>query len=398
MLFVIGLILFIGLVVLHELGHFWAARRNGVDVEEFGIFFPPRLWKKRMKKGWDFTINALPLGGFVKLKGETDSDRRPGSFGAASDWAKTKIMLAGVAVNLVTAVVLFTILALIGMPKVIDNQFTVVRDTKVIHNEVRIGFVETSSPAAKAGLKDQDTIVAIGLPTAAVADCTSAPCNAQTVKSAKDVRSITEDLLAKSDQVVVVIMRDGTRKVIAVTPNSLEAVAASEKTDKPIGYLGVVPSEYSLQRSTWSAPIVAVGLTGQLTAMTFQGLGKAIAGLGGMVAGTVTGNTSARQNAQAEASSQVSGPLGIFMILKSGSSLGFQYMLLIIAVISLTLAIMNVLPIPALDGGRLFVMGISRLTKKPLTPKMEENIYATGFVLLITLIIVVTIVDVRRFF
>lgn len=398
MLFVIGLILFIGLVVLHELGHFWAARRNGVDVEEFGIFFPPRLWKKRMKKGWDFTINALPLGGFVKLKGETDSDRRPGSFGAASDWAKTKIMLAGVAVNLVTAVVLFTVLALIGMPKVIDNQFTVARDTKVIHNEVRIGYVETSSPAAKAGLKDQDTIVAIGLPTTAVAGCTSAPCNAQTVKSAKDVRSITEDLLAKSDQVVVVIMRDGTRKVIAVTPNSLEAVAASEKTDKPIGYLGVVPSEYSLQRSTWSAPIVAVGLTGQLTAMTFQGLGKAIAGLGGIVAGTVTGNTSARQNAQAEASSQVSGPLGIFMILKSGSSLGFQYMLLIIAVISLTLAIMNVLPIPALDGGRLFVMGISRLTKKPLTPKMEENIYATGFVLLITLIIVVTIVDVRRFF
>lgn len=398
MLLAIGIILFIGLVVVHELGHFWAARRNGVEVEEFGIFFPPRLWKKRMKNGWDFTINALPLGGFVKLKGETDSDRRPGSFGAASDWAKTKIMLAGVAVNLVTAVVLFMILALIGMPKLIDNQFTVASDTKVSHQEVRINYVESGSPAAKAGLQAQDRIVAIGLPTAAVPGCASAPCQAQTVRSATDVKSITKTLLAKSDQLAVVFVRNGERKVVAVTPNSLAKVAASEKTDKPIGYLGVVPVEYTLQRSTWSAPVVAVGLTGQLTAMTFQGLGRAVAGLGGIIAGAVTGNTDARQQAQTQASDQVSGPLGIFMILKSGSSLGFQYMLLIIAVISLTLAVMNVLPIPALDGGRLFVMGISRVTKKPLTPKMEESIYATGFLLLITLIIIVTIVDVRRFF
>src|SRR5664279_4348127 len=107
-LFIIGIVLFIGLVVVHEAGHFWAARRNGVEIEEFGIFFPPRLWKKRMKNGWDFTINLLPLGGFVKLKGENDSDKRPGSFGAASDLAKAKIMLAGVAVNLVTVFLLFT--------------------------------------------------------------------------------------------------------------------------------------------------------------------------------------------------------------------------------------------------------------------------------------------------
>lgn len=105
-LLIIGLILFVGLVVLHELGHFWVAKRNGVEVEEFGIFFPPTLWRKKMKGGWDFTINAIPLGGFVKLKGEFDADRRKGSFGAASFLAKAKIMLAGVFVNLVTAVAL----------------------------------------------------------------------------------------------------------------------------------------------------------------------------------------------------------------------------------------------------------------------------------------------------
>ena len=83
-LLILGLILFIGLVVVHEFGHFIAARRNGVDVEEFGIFFPPTLFRRKTKGGWDFTINALPLGGFVKLKGEHDSDTEKGSFGAAS--------------------------------------------------------------------------------------------------------------------------------------------------------------------------------------------------------------------------------------------------------------------------------------------------------------------------
>src|SRR6266581_4953519 len=108
-LLVIGILLFIGLVVVHEFGHFIAARRNGVEVEEFGIFFPPRLYRRKTKAGWDFTINLLPLGGFVRLKGEHDSDTKPGTFGAASLWVKSKIMAAGVAMNLVTALVLFTI-------------------------------------------------------------------------------------------------------------------------------------------------------------------------------------------------------------------------------------------------------------------------------------------------
>jgi regulator of sigma E protease len=162
--------------------------------------------------------------------------------------------------------------------------------------------------------------------------------------------------------------------------------------------LGVEPTEFSLQRSTWSAPIVAVGLSAQFTALTYQGLGHALAGLGGIFAGAVTGNHDARENAQTTASSQVSGPVGIFVILKDGSLLGYQFMLLIIAIISLTLAIMNVLPIPALDGGRLFVTLISRATKKRISPQTEEAIYGTGFAVLMLLIIVITVVDIKRFF
>src|ERR1700740_229118 len=95
LLLVVGILLFIGLVVVHEFGHFIVARRNRVEVEEFGIFFPPRLYKHRTKAGWDFSINLLPLGGFVRLKGEHDSDTAKGTFGAASLMAKSKIMAAG---------------------------------------------------------------------------------------------------------------------------------------------------------------------------------------------------------------------------------------------------------------------------------------------------------------
>src|SRR5438270_10713905 len=142
LLFVVGIVLFIGLVVVHEWGHFIVARRNGVEVEEFGIFFPPRLYTRKTKAGWLFSINALPLGGFVRLKGEHDSDTAPGSFGAASLWVKSKIMAAGVLMNLATALVLLTILALVGMPKLIPNQYTVKSDTKLITQPVIINEVE----------------------------------------------------------------------------------------------------------------------------------------------------------------------------------------------------------------------------------------------------------------
>ena len=144
--------------------------------------------------------------------------------------------------------------------------------------------------------------------------------------------------------------------------------------------------------------MVAVGFSAQLTKLTFQGLGHALQGLGSIFAGAATGNSAARQHGQAAASSQVSGPVGIFVVLKDGSALGYQFMLLIIAVISLTLAIMNVLPIPALDGGRLWITLFTRAIKRPLSPKREEVINLAGFVTLMLLIIAITVVDVRRFF
>lgn len=385
---ILGIVLFLSLVIIHELGHFWVAKRNGVKPEEFGVFFPPRLWKKRMKGGWDFSVNLLPLGGFVKLKGEHDSDTAKGSFGAATDRAKAKIMLAGVALNLVTALGLFTVLAWTGMPNIpalINNQFTVKSDTKVIHRSALAGLVEPGSPAAKAGLQRLDDLKTIsnGQKTVTIGDT---PLSQATKQFA-------------GQTVTVRYNRQGDSKAAKITLLSAATVEASRKTSEPKGYLGIVPFEYSLQRSTWSAPIVAVGLTVQMTKMTLAGLWNAVQGLGGIIAGAVTGNTAARQNAQTEASSQVSGPVGIFMVLKEMGTLGMPFLLFIIAIISLTLAIMNVLPIPALDGGRLYLMLASRLTKaKRLTPDMEEKIVGGSFLLLLGLIVLITIVDVRRFF
>lgn len=383
---VLGLILFIGLVVIHEFGHFIMARRNGVIVEEFAIFFGPTLYKHNTKAGWKFSINLLPLGGYVKLKGEHDSDTEPGSFGAARLSAKTKIMAAGVVMNLLVALILLMTLAFIGIPKLIPNQYTVKQDTQLINKKVLISYVLAGSPAQKAGLQSEDEITAISLPgysPVAITDSSTLP-------------SITKAFAGKTAYVYYI--RNGENHQVLVTFLSQKTVAASLKTNNPKGYLGIAPTQLTIQRSTWSAPIVAMGLSAQITILTFQGLGHALAGLGGLIAGGITGNTTARQNGQTMASDQVSGPVGIFVILKDSSQLGFQFMLFIIAIISLTLAIMNILPIPALDGGRLWILLATRWMRHPLSAKKEEAINATGFAVLICLIILVTIVDVQRFF
>jgi len=371
-LLILGLLLFVGLVVVHEFGHFIAARRNGVEVEEFGIGFPPRAWSKKTKDGFLFSLNWLPIGGFVKLKGEHDSDTEKGTFGAATTAAKVKIMLAGVGMNLVAAFVLFTVLAWIGMPQIIDNQFSVKSDSHISRQEVLVGYIEKGSPADKAGLELRDRLVRI----------TAFDGNRTEIDTAENLPSITKKYAGS--EVYLQYERDGVPKQAKVRLLSTEAVEKSKNSSNPKGYLGISPTEYKLTRYTWSAPIVALGTMWQFTAATFQGLGSAIAAL--------------FQGDGAKASQQVSGPVGIVVLLKNGSLLGYQFVLMIVAIISLTLAIMNVLPIPALDGGRLFVTGISRLLKKPLTEEMEERIYGAGFLALMGLVVVITIVDVKRYF
>jgi regulator of sigma E protease len=392
LLLVIGLLLFIGLVVVHEWGHFIMARRNGVEVEEFSIFFPPRLYSRKTKAGWKFSIGLLPLGGFVKLKGEHDVDTAKGSFGAASLLAKSKIMAAGVVMNFLTALVMFTILALVGMPHIVKDQFTVASDTTYSAHakyEVNADVIEKNSPAEHAGLKTDDKILALG-----------PKGDLQQLSGAAELPALTHKYAGQT--VAVKVERDGKTSTKTLTLRSNEEIAAAKKHHEEKGYMGVSVYEtqkaLTVARSTWSAPVVALGVSKQFTVLTFQGLGKALAGLGGTIAGAITSNKEARQAAQTEASSQVSGPLGIFFIFKYGAELGWKFILMVVAIISLTLAIMNILPIPALDGGRLWLTLITRAIKKPLNPDREELINAIGFMTLMALIVLITVVDAKRFF
>lgn len=372
----IGLFLLVFLVVVHELGHAIVSRRNGVVVEEFGIGFPPRAWAKKLKSGLLFTLNWLPLGGFVKLQGENDNADKPGDYGAASYWVKTKILLAGVAINWLVAAILFTILALVGIPKVIPGQFQMAGDTTETLRPVAVGTITAGSPADKAGLKKGDELLRFnGLP----------------INKPEDMYTATASL--KGQTVEIVYSRSNKESITKVTLNA-------KNTGE--GYLGLGPQQTTVLKSTWSAPVVGVVTTVQFGQATLQGLGDTLYKFGQGLLSQLNFDKNVRQAGSKELgdlSQGVAGPIGILgVIFPSAREAGFVSLVMITAIISLTLSIMNILPIPALDGGRFFLMSLFRILKKPLTKEREEKINAIGFVILMGLVFLVTISDVRKLF
>jgi regulator of sigma E protease len=372
---ILGLIILVLLVVVHELGHAIVARRNGVVVEEFGIGFPPRAWAKKLKNGILFTLNWLPLGGFVKLQGEHDAANKKGDYGAASFWAKTKILLAGVAINWLVAAALLTVLAWFGLPKILANQFTIPNDTILTQKPVEITSVSQGSPAAKSGLAIGDQILRF---------------NGEQIATPQALVDKTK--AEKGKEVEIIYSRDGVEATKKVTLN--------EKNTENHGYLGVSSGQRQEIRASWSAPIVGVVTTAQFTLVTLQGLGDLVVNLFQGIVQQFSSDQAVRaeagQNLSA-ASGSVAGPIGILVtIFPEAGQAGLTQLIFLTAIISLTLAVMNILPIPALDGGRWFVTAIFRLLKKPLTKEREEQIQGTGFMVLMAIVIMVTILDVTK--
>lgn len=374
---IIGVIALTILVALHELGHGIAARRNGVVVEEFGIGFPPRAWAKKVKKtilgkNVTFSINWLPLGGFVKLQGEHDAANGKGDYGSASFWVKTKILLAGVFINWVTAGVLLSVLAITGLPQLIPNQFTVPSDTKKSYQPVQITALSPDYPAAKAGFEVRDRIIKV---------------NGKEIETTQQLIDVTKDNKGKSIRVVYERGDKQGEKSVTLRDDNGPTFGAA------LGQL-------TQTNATWSAPIVGFGVAGQLTYETFKGIGSLLGGLGSGIVNQLSGDAKTREAGSkevAQVGDSVAGPLGIFGILfPAASQAGPTQLLLLVAVISIGLAVMNVLPIPALDGGRWFTMAAFRLFKKELTKEREEKIQATGFLLLMTLVVVITVADVGK--
>ena len=371
---ILGIFVLVVLVVVHELGHAIVSRRNGVVVEEFGIGFPPRAWSKKLKNGVLFSINWLPLGGFVKLQGENDSASKKGDYGAATFWVKTKILFAGVAMNWLVAALILTVLAFIGLPKILPNQFVIPSDSYQVSEPVQLSSLVKDYPAAKAGLKSGDKVILF---------------------AGKPVDSV-EGLIALTKE------NKGKTVPVEYERGGMKAEASVTLRDTDTAIFGSTLSQQQAIRATWSAPIVGIVTTGQFTIVTLQGLGHLV---GDLVSGLVlqlSPNSDTRKEASANldrASNSVAGPIGILgTIFPAAGKAGPTEVFFLAGVISLTLAVMNTLPIPSLDGGRWFVTALYKVLKKPLTKEREEKIQGTGFVILMGLIVIVTIGDVAKLF
>lgn len=371
---IIGLIALTILVVAHEFGHAVAAKRNGVEVEEFGIGFPPKIFAKKLKNGVLFTINALPLGGFVKLQGENDAASEKGDFGSASFWQKTKILFAGVVMNWILAFILLTILAITGMPKAIDNQFTVPGDTTTILQSVTITSTNSGYPADKSGLREKDKIIKFA---------------GEDVKTSEQLVSLIKQ--NKGQTVDVVYERDDLQMTTKVS--------LSESDEKNI-FFGASFGQNEMTKSTWSAPIVGVVTTLQFTRATFQGLGNLFVNLFNGLIMQFSPDVDTQQEASASLKAvgdSVSGPVGILgVIFPAAGQAGLTQVVFLTAILSISLAVVNILPIPALDGGRWLVMAIYKIRKKTLEKATEEKIQMIGFIILMILIIIVTVADVAK--
>ena len=370
-----GVIILVLLVSVHELGHAIIARRYGVVVEEFGIGFPPRAWSKKLKNGVLFSLNWLPLGGFVKLQGEHDAADQKGDYGAATFWQKTKILLAGVITNWLVAAVLLSILAFSGLPKIMPNQFSVVGDTTTVAQPVEITELVKNYPAKQAGLQTGDQIVRFA---------------GQEVPTTDALIALTK--ANKGKTVEVVYTRGGIESVLSVKLRS----------DTTGSILGAGLGQRELIKATWSAPIVGIVTTGQFTGATIAGLGDLVGNLFSGLFLQLSPDSNTRQTASQHLGAvgqSVAGPIGILgTIFPQAEQAGPTQLVFLTAIISLTLAVMNVLPIPALDGGRWFVTALFRIFKKSLTKEREEKIQAAGFLILMALVVMVTIGDVAKLF
>lgn len=367
MLIIIAIIsLFALLVILHEAGHFWAARRNGVEVEEFGFGFPPKLFGKQ-HKGTLYSVNLLPLGGFVRLKGEDSADTGPGTFGGSSLGTKTKILLAGVGMNLLTAFVIFYALCVTGIPG-LGTMFepSFLHSTYAQPKQIILAQVVKGSPAAGVGLVRGDTVLKL---------------NETVLASDNDLREATKAHAGES--VKLTVKHAGTEKVVIVT---LRPAISTE------GYLGVVSQQvYKLKYDPLSSIVAATYITLALTVATIVGVFQLIIHIPSLIIGLFSAGVPA-------AAESASGPVGIVFIMKALTSLGWSYVFLFMANISVALAAFNVLPLPALDGGRLAVILFGRVTKRHMSAETEARYHAIGFVTLIGLMVLISVYDLRKYF
>jgi regulator of sigma E protease len=326
------------LVFVHELGHFVTARLNGIRVDEFGFGFPPRLFGVK-RGGVIYSLNAIPVGGFVRIYGENGENAdEPDAFGAKKWWQRAMVLAAGSAMNVLLAFLIFAGLALaVGVPT--STGAVVFR-------------VERGSPAAAAGLRPGDKLRSIG----------GVP-----IRTPDDVRPAVRAALDR--EVPVVVERGGRQITLRVTPSS--------KRSESQGAIGV----QSRAELNHQGPLAALGTGAR---QTFDTVVLFLNGFGRIITGRAGGGG-------------LAGPVGIAqMTSEVAEQARLVGLLTWTAFLSLNLFIVNLLPLPALDGGRLVFVLLEAIRRKKVAPQKEAVVHAVGMLLLLMFLIVISFFDVRR--
>ncbi len=357
-IFVFGLLVFV-----HELGHFLAAKWMDVKVNSFAFGFPPTLLSKKVGET-TYKLNAIPLGGYVAMQGELETeeekvnDKDPRSLSNKQPWQVITIMIAGVVMNVILSIILFWFLYLVGFQPIMPDM----ANHTGIKNEMKltIDSVEKDSPAEKAGLLADDTIIS---------------ANGTKIYSSS---ALIEVVTSKgAEGVKLSVLRGGSTTEKTIVPTKTK-VKAGDGKETEVYRLGVVlATKGNIHGDVISSFTAAVSEVSRITALTFE----SVIGL-------------FRQLLfQFHISEDVSGPVGIVVLTNYFAQLGIIPLLQFAAILSLSLAIFNLLPIPALDGGQIFVTAIEMFMRRKFSTKTKNTIQLVGFAFIIGLFLIITVKD-----
>lgn len=371
--FIIFIAVLAVLVLSHEFGHFVSARKSGMKVYEFGFGFPPRAFgwykdpvTKKIKfvgKKYEakdcpadtlYSVNWLPLGGFVSIRGENEQDLAPDSFQTKSFWPKAATIVAGVVMNIVLAGLLFSIGYIFGLPQVTEN---ISDNANIQDRRVEIFQVIPGKPAETAGLLEGDAVTQVG------------SLQYPRLKEMQDYINVH-----KNENITIAVKRNGEIITKEIQPFIYEesgkaGIGVSIAEIGTVSYPWYLAFYYGFKDAFVMFGAIAVAFYSFIKGLF---VGTSIAG-------------------------EVSGPIGIAVMTGKIAKLGFIYLLQFTAVLSLNLAFINILPIPALDGGRLLFLILNKINKKLAPAKFEQIAHSIGFMLLMLLILVVTIKDLTVF-
>jgi len=388
-IFVFGLLVFV-----HELGHFLAAKAFGVEVKTFAFGFPPRIWSKKVGET-TYAINALPLGGYVSLRGEdeyelhrkinddlgedaTDAQyqkalsqakaqelQNPGSLLSKKPWQLVTIFISGVVMNILLAIVLLYICFLVGFQPILGNMW---QHPGIVNNlSVAITEVEKNTPAETEGIKPGDVILAV---------------DGNRYYTSTDVLSLIRAKNTDDGAKVRLDIKRGDETLVKNLATYKAKVAVAGGEEKEVSRIGIV-----------------LETKGNVRGNIFSSLGASISEVISAIKLTFIGifDLFGQLFTKFQLSDNVSGPVGIVVATNYFASLGFIYLLQFAFVLSVSLAVFNILPIPGLDGGHIAIVLTEAVTRRKLTTKMKNTIQLVGFGSLILLMVAVSVKDFINF-